>query len=116
MTEDEHVDHLLSLARAAGVFPSSAGGRHMRAVLDTWSANLTLYARTDLPPLTGGCTLVHGTEEDTDILAGWQRAATRPAVHTTDGDHFTMMTFPRIAGLAKLVGTLLDGPDTGDES
>jgi amino acid adenylation domain-containing protein len=112
MTADEHAEYLLALGRAADILPPSAGSDHMRARLDTWVANLSLYLRYDLPPLASGFTLVRGAEEDAASFAGWIRPGRPdPSVHTVDGDHFTMMAFPRIVGLASTISHALgDGP------
>ncbi|HEV2348031.1 MAG TPA: amino acid adenylation domain-containing protein [Actinocrinis sp.] len=117
MSDEEHLDYLLELARRGGYLPAESGRERIAEVVDLWVANLKLMWRYRPTPLAGPLTLIRASEPNPELAAnpalfeawhGWAGSGLRTAAAA--GNHYTMMREPHDAGLAGTISTLLAGP------
>ncbi|MGC4813633.1 amino acid adenylation domain-containing protein [Micromonospora sp. DT228] len=104
MTDDEHLDYLLDIARKGDYLPPDAGRDRMALVLDLWVANLHLVWKYRPRPLATPYTLVLARDEDPALYARWNELAGGGlTVRTVDGNHYTMMREPLVAAVAAVL-------------
>jgi amino acid adenylation domain-containing protein len=104
LTDDEHLDYLLDVARRGDYLPPDAGREQMTKVVDLWVANLRLVWRYRPEPLAAPFTLVLAREEDPDQFSRWaELAGGGLTVRTVDGNHYTMMREPLVTAVAAVI-------------
>jgi amino acid adenylation domain-containing protein len=112
LTDEEHLDYLLVLARKGDYLPPDAGREQMRDILDLWVANLRLLWRHRPDPLPVRFTHIRASEEDLEPFAGWARLAGAGIdERLVDGNHYTMMRPPRIGPVAEEINRVLGPAD-----
>ncbi|MCL7458333.1 amino acid adenylation domain-containing protein [Micromonospora echinofusca] len=104
MSDDEHIDHLLRIARAANYLPADSGRAQMASVVEMWLANLRLLWRYEPPPLRGPVTLVRAEAEELVPFRAWQSlAAGRFREVEAPGNHYTVVRWPHVRVVAQVV-------------
>ncbi|MEV4121677.1 amino acid adenylation domain-containing protein [Micromonospora sp. NPDC049645] len=104
MSDDEHIDHLLRIARAANYLPADSGQAQMASVLEMWMANLRLLWRYDPPPLRGPVTVVRAEAEPPEPFRAWETLATgQVRKFEAPGNHYTVVRWPNVAAVAQIV-------------
>ncbi|MFD3872116.1 amino acid adenylation domain-containing protein [Streptomyces sp. NPDC058623] len=112
MTQDEHLDHLLELARASDYLPPDAGREQIASVLELWEANLRLLWNFRPDPVNGRVTLIRAAEETHDPAGSWRELTGRDIdVRTVEGNHYTMMRHPHVKGVASVLNEVLRDQD-----
>ncbi|MFG2330906.1 amino acid adenylation domain-containing protein [Streptomyces sp. NPDC048604] len=112
MTDEEHLDHLLELARASDYLPPDAGREQIAHVLELWEANLRLLWNFRPDPVAGRVTLIRAAEETHDPAGSWRALTGRDLdVRTVTGNHYSMMRSPHIEGVAKVLDEILRDED-----
>ncbi|MEU1395747.1 amino acid adenylation domain-containing protein [Micromonospora zamorensis] len=108
MTEEEHLDYLLALARAHNYLPPDAGRDQIAGVLDLWVANLRLLWRYEPDPLAGPVTLIRAADEPESAFGSWAGLTTGGlSEHAVDGNHYTVMRDPQVQPVADLISEVL---------
>ncbi|WP_434740539.1 non-ribosomal peptide synthetase [Micromonospora sp. SH-82] len=116
MTDDEHVDHLLRIARAANYLPADSGRAQMASVVEMWMANLRLLWRYEPPPLRGPVTVVRAEAEEPEPFRAWGSLVTgRFREVDAPGNHYTVVRWPHVTVVARTVSEARDRA-LGDES
>ncbi len=120
LTEEEHLDYLLSLARESDYLPPDAGREQMQAAFDLWTANLRFMWRYRPTPLAGKLTLIKARTDNPAVEGGaelferWRDLAGEGLdVHMVDGNHYTIMREPLIDGVAAVINEHLAGVGSG---
>ncbi|GAB2993940.1 non-ribosomal peptide synthetase [Saccharothrix stipae] len=103
MTDEEHLDYLLAIARAGDYLPSDAGREQIRAVLELWVANLRLLWAYRPEPLRGKVTLIHAADESREPFRTWHSLAANLDVREAPGNHYTVMRPPLVESLTALL-------------
>jgi thioesterase domain-containing protein len=110
MSEEEHLDYLLMLARRGDYLPQDAGREQMNTFLELWTANLRLSWRYRSAPMTGRITLIRARDEDPALFETWRPLAGGGLdVRMVGGNHYTMMREPRIGEVAVAIKECLSG-------
>ncbi|WP_418960768.1 non-ribosomal peptide synthetase [Streptomyces tritici] len=116
MTDEEHLDHLLGLARASDYLPPDAGREQIAHVLELWEANLRLLWNFRPRPVSGRVTLIRAAEETHDPAGAWRELTGRDLdVRTVPGNHYSMMRRPHIEGVARVLDEVLRDQDAATE-
>ncbi len=111
LTDEEHLDYLLDIARRGDYLPPDAGRERMAQVVDLWIANLHLVWRYRPEPLKAPCTLVLARDEDPEQYRRWEElAAGGLTVRTVEGNHYTMMREPLVGAVADVLNETKDAP------
>ncbi|MBB1253076.1 amino acid adenylation domain-containing protein [Streptomyces sp. OF3] len=119
MTPEQHLDHLLALARASDYLPPDAGRDQVRDVLDLWVANLRLLWNFRPESVAGPVTLIRAAEEEYDPAPSWRELTGRDVdVRVVAGNHYTMMRPPHVEEVARVLNDVLaerdqESPDGG---
>ena len=99
---EEAVDHLLAQAREAGVLRADVKTDKVQRLLGVYKANLRALASFRPQPYDGSIVLFRSSGAEARHSAnGWEAFAGEPIeVHTVEGDHYTMLSPPRVSSLA----------------
>ncbi|CCH32066.1 putative non-ribosomal peptide synthase [Saccharothrix espanaensis DSM 44229] len=103
MSDEEHLEYLLAVARAGDYLPPDAGREQIGAVLELWVANLRLLWAYRPRPLDGRVTLIHAAQEDRAAFRTWHSLARDLDVRESPGNHYTVMRPPLVQHLAAVL-------------
>jgi thioesterase domain-containing protein/acyl carrier protein len=104
MSDDEHIDYLLRIARAANYLPADSGRAQMASVVEMWLANLQLLWKDEPPAPRGPVTVVRAQAESAEPFRAWRSIATgRFEEAEAPGHHYTVVRWPNVTAVAQIV-------------
>ena len=109
---DQLLDLALERAWKNNALPASIGRPQLRRWLGVFNANMRAVLDYHPPAYPGDLVLIRAGERpgsaNQDQTMGWSILAASTEVHTTPGNHYTMMRWPNVQDLARLLRRRLD--------
>jgi amino acid adenylation domain-containing protein len=109
MSDEEHIDYLLELARKGNHLPPDSGREQIRTSLEMWIANLHLVWKYRADRFPGRLTLIEPEAGGLSDSKAWSLLAEDGVeVYKVSGNHYTMMRSPNLEQVAVELRSLLN--------